>query len=114
MGDDSEARRRLVVVRNPEEADKDRRKREDTVAEAQRLLDKAKVQREERFDGKFLVSSSDDRLLAEDSVGIHGTRSGEVWQTGTPTADQTRLFEALCVAPPPCYYALPKPGRRPA
>jgi len=39
VGGDSEARRRLVVVRNPEEAARDRQKREDIVAEAQRRLD---------------------------------------------------------------------------
>jgi hypothetical protein len=106
LGGDSEARRRFVVVRNPEEAERDRRKREDIVAETQRRLDelvqlngephrkaacelrahpaygryirltrtgklrldKAKIQTEERFDGKFLVSSSDDGLSAEDIV----------------------------------------------
>ncbi len=222
VGGDSEARRRFVVVRNPEEAARDRAKREDIVAEAQRRLDeleqldgephrkaacqlrshpaygryirqtrtgklrldKAKIHTEERFDGKFLVSSSDDGLSAEDIVlgykqlwavervfrdlkhrvdirpvyhrladrirahvllcwlglllirvaenatketwhnlkrtlgslqmGIHRTRSGEVWQATRPTADQNSVFEALGVAPPPRYYALPRPRRQPA
>jgi hypothetical protein len=39
VGGDSEARRRFVVVRNPEEAERDRRKREDIVTEAQHRLD---------------------------------------------------------------------------
>ena len=222
VGGDSEARRRFVVVRNPEEAERDRQRREDIAAASQRLLDeleqldgephrkaacqlrahpaygryirqtpsgklrldKAKLRMEERFDGKFLVSSSDDGLSAEDIVlgykqladvervfrdlehlvdirpvyhrladrirvhvllcwlglllirvaengtgdtwrnlkrtlsslqmGIHRTRSGEVWQASRPPADQSRIFEALGVAPPPRYYALPTPHRQPA
>jgi len=39
VGGDSEARRRFVIVRNPEEAERDRRKREDIVAEVERRLD---------------------------------------------------------------------------
>jgi len=104
VGGDSEARRRFVVVRNPEEAERDRFKREDIVAEVERRLgelsqldgephkkaacelrahkvygryvrqtrtgklrlNKAKCRAEELFDGKFLISSSDDGLSAED------------------------------------------------
>jgi len=44
-------------------------------------------------------------------LGLHRTRSGEVWQTTRPTADQARIFQALTVTPPPRYYALPKPRR---
>jgi len=104
VGGDSEARRRFVAVRNPEEAERDRLKREDIVAEVERRLGeisqldgephrkatcelrahkvygryvrqtrtgmlrlhKAKVRAEELFDGKFLISSSDDGLSAED------------------------------------------------
>jgi hypothetical protein len=104
VGGDSEARRRFVVVRNPEEAKRDRFRREDIVAEVERRLgelsqldgephqkaacelrahkvygryvrqtrtgklrlNKAKFRAEELFDGKFLISSSDDGLSAED------------------------------------------------
>ena len=38
VGGDSEARRRFVVVRNPEEAERDRIKRQDILAEAERRL----------------------------------------------------------------------------
>jgi hypothetical protein len=38
VGGDSEARRRFVVVRNPEETERDRFKREDIVAEVERRL----------------------------------------------------------------------------
>jgi hypothetical protein len=51
------------------------------------------------------------RTLGSLKVGIHGTRSGQVWQTSPSTADQTRAFQTLGVAPPPRYYSLPKPGR---
>jgi len=44
-------------------------------------------------------------------VGIHRMRSGEVWQTTSPTADQKSVFGTLDVAPPPRYYSLPKPKR---
>ena len=95
--------RRFVIVFNPEEAQRDRGKRESIVAEVQRrleelqqlegtphtrvacalrahgvygryvrqtpkgqlVLDRSRLAQEARFDGKFLVSSSDDALSAE-------------------------------------------------
>lgn len=106
IGGDSAARRRYVIARNPVEAERDRKKREDIVAEVQRRLealqqldsephekaacslrshrtygryirqtktgklrlDKAKIRSEAHLDGKYLVSTSDDRLAAEDVV----------------------------------------------
>jgi len=106
VGGDSEARRRFIVVRNPEEVKYDRDRRNDIVEEVKRrleelkqlegkphekavcelrahstygrhirqtrtgklCLDKAKIQREEKYDGKFLISTSDDWLSAEDIV----------------------------------------------
>lgn len=106
VGGDSAARRRFVVVRNPDEAARDRKKREDIVRETERRLEelkqlegkphekaacdlrahkvfgryirqtktgklrlnKAKIAAEAQFDGKFLVSTSDDGLSAEDVV----------------------------------------------
>jgi len=105
-GGDSEARRRFVLVRNPDEAKRSRLKREDILAETQRrldelkqlegqphekaacelrshkvygrylrqtktgklLLDKAKVKRDEHYDGKYLISTSDLGLSTEDVV----------------------------------------------
>jgi len=104
VGGDSVSRRRFVVVLNPEEAERDRKKRADIVAEVERrlgdleqlegdphtraacelrahptygryvrqtrtgrlLLNRARVAAEARLDGKFLVSSSDDELSAEE------------------------------------------------
>ncbi|MDP2872904.1 MAG: IS1634 family transposase [Bacillota bacterium] len=104
IGGDSVTRRRFVVVYNPEEAKRDRKKREDIVAEAERRLtdlqqlagephnkaacalrahsaygryikqskagklslDRARIRAEASLDGKFLVSSSDDELSAEE------------------------------------------------
>jgi len=104
VGGDSVSRRRFVVVVNPEEAERDRKKRADIVAEVERrlgdleqlegdphtraacelrahptygryvrqtrtgrlLLNRARVAAEARLDGKFLVSSSDDELSAEE------------------------------------------------
>ena len=98
--------RRFVVVHNPEQAERDRAKRDDIVAEAERRLagvgqldgaahtkaacdlrahrtfgryvrqtktgklklDKTKIQQEAKLDGKYLVSTSDDHLPAEDVV----------------------------------------------
>lgn len=98
------ARRRFVIVRNPEEAERDQKKREailaalsKRLAEIEQLdgqthskaacalrahetfgrylrqgragrlaIDRAKVDREARLDGKFLVSSSDECLAAEE------------------------------------------------
>jgi hypothetical protein len=106
VGGDSEARRRFVLVRNPEEAERDRIKREDIVKEAERrldelkqlagephkkaacalrshpaygrylrqtktgklMIDKGKMKDDAHFDGKYLVSTSDDGLSAEDVV----------------------------------------------
>jgi len=94
------------VVHNPEQAERDRAKRDDIVAEAERRLagvgqldgaahtkaacdlrahrtfgryvrqtktgklklDKTKIQQEAKLDGKYLVSTSDDHLPAEDVV----------------------------------------------
>ncbi|HEY8424382.1 MAG TPA: IS1634 family transposase [Limnochordales bacterium] len=104
VGGDSVARRRFVIVRNPEEAERDRQKRESILAELRSrlqqldqlqgephtkaacalrahevfgrylrqtkggrlVIDEAKVRREAHLDGKFLISSSDDFLPAED------------------------------------------------
>ena len=106
VGGDSEARRRFVVVLNPTEAERDRKKRDDIVTETTRRLDalkqldgephekaacalrshavfgryirqtetgklridREKIKAEERLDGKFLVSASDDGLSARDVV----------------------------------------------
>lgn len=104
IGGDSSAHRRFVVVRNPEEAERDRVRRDDIVAEVERQLeelkelegephekracklrahrvfgryvrqtkrgklrlDRGKINREAQLDGKFLVSTSDDKLSAEE------------------------------------------------
>ena len=106
LGGDSEARRRYIIVRNPEEAKYDKDRRQEIVdavkgklEELKQLegkphekaacklrahptygryirqtktgklkLDKAKIRREAKFDGKYLLSSSDDYLSAEDIV----------------------------------------------
>jgi hypothetical protein len=102
----SEARRRFVVVRNPEQLTRDRQKRADIIAEVEKrltnlkqlsgephrksvcelrshevfgryirqtktgklCLDKAKVKAEEHFDGKYLISTSDEHISVEDVV----------------------------------------------
>lgn len=102
----SEARRRMVIVRNPQEAERDRRKRESIVAAVEQklaelgqlegephtkaacelrahptygryvrqtrtgklALNRAKIREEAKFDGKFLISTSDDGLRVEDVV----------------------------------------------
>jgi transposase len=99
-------KRRFVVVRNPDEARRDKAKREDILAEVRRRLDalkelngephakaecalrshetfgryvaqtpkgrltlnREKIAQEELLDGKYLISSSDDSLSAEDVV----------------------------------------------
>lgn len=104
VGGGSPAHRRFVIVRNPEEAARDRRKRESILTEIQQrlaelaqlsgqthtkaacalrahdtfgrylrqtrtgrlVIDRARVRRDARLDGKFLVSSSDDFLPADD------------------------------------------------
>jgi hypothetical protein len=96
--------RRFVIVHNPEQAERDRKKRDDIVRETERrlanlqqldgkahhkatcelrahttfgryvrqtkggalTLDKAKIAREAHLDGKYLISTSDDHLTAED------------------------------------------------
>ena len=100
---DGEARKRFVLIRNPFEAERDRRRREEVLAELRRQLrglppdgrgyaaaverirserrygpylgknrqgepcvDAVKVRAAERLDGKYLVSTSDDTLSAED------------------------------------------------
>ena len=106
LGGDSEARRRYIIIRNPEEALRDQKKREDIILEVEcRLqeltqldtepheksacalrshkvfgryirqtktgklkLDKAKIATEAQLDGKYLISTSDDGLSAEDVV----------------------------------------------
>lgn len=106
IGGDSEARRRFVLIRNPEEADRDRKKREDILQETERRLvtlnqlegiphqkaacalrshktygryirqsktgklfiNQAKIRSEAQFDGKYLISTSDDSLSVEDLV----------------------------------------------
>src|SRR5690606_16518210 len=104
VGKESAAPRRYVVVYNPAEAERDKKKRMDIVAEVERRLealnqlegephtraacalrshpafgryirqtktgklrlDKARIKAEERYDGKFLVSTSDHQMPAED------------------------------------------------
>ncbi|HKM16909.1 MAG TPA: transposase, partial [Limnochordia bacterium] len=106
IGGDSEARRRYVIVRNPKEAIRDQKKREDILQEVElRLqglkqldgephekaacalgshkvfgrylrqtkagklrLNRSKISTEAKLDGKYLVSTSDDGLSAEDIV----------------------------------------------
>jgi transposase len=222
VGGDGPSRQRFVVVRNPQEAERDRRKRDDIVAEVERRLEglrqlegephrkaacklrahptfgrylrqtktgklrlnKGKIRQEEQLDGKFLIRVSDDGLPAEDAVlgykglwqiervfrdlkhvvdirpvyqrledrirahvllcwlamllirvaenesgwtwhrmlqelgklevGIHRTRSGEVWQTNRPTGELEALFKALELKLPPRYLALPALRHRPA
>ncbi|MBA4171018.1 MAG: IS1634 family transposase [Chloroflexi bacterium] len=96
--------RRFVIVHNPDQATRDREKRDDIVRETERRLenlqqldgkahhkatcalrahgtfgrylrqsktgtltiDKAKIAREAKLDGKYLISTSDDHLSAED------------------------------------------------
>lgn len=103
---DSEARRRYIIVRNPEEARYDRDRRQEIVNEVKKRLEnlkqldgkphkkqacklrahstygryirqtktgklrlnKSKIRSEEKFDGKYLISTSDDWLPAEDVV----------------------------------------------
>jgi len=114
VGGDSAARRRFVVVRNPEQAERDRQTRESILAELRRrleelpqlegdahtkavcalrshevfgrylrqtrggrlVIDQAKVRQEAHLDGKFLISSSDDFLPAEDLVAGYK----QLWQ----------------------------------
>jgi len=213
------SRQRFVVVRNPDEAKRDRMKREEIVAEVQRrlaglaqtdgdphrkaacalrshptfgryvrqtktgtlVLHREKIRDEERLDGKFLIRVSDDGLSAADAVagykqlwqvervfrdlkhvvdirpvhhrledrirahvllcwlamllirlaenetgqtwhqlqrrlrrlevGIHRTRSGEVWQTNRATQEVQELFDSLDLKLPPRYLAIPAVGR---
>lgn len=106
LNEDSEARRRYVLVRNPDESKRDALKREDIVKETERRLEvlkqldgqphekaacalrahkvygkyirqtktgklclnKAKIQSEAQYDGKYLISTSDHGISAEDVV----------------------------------------------
>jgi hypothetical protein len=101
---DGEARQRFVVARNPREAERDRARREQTIARLEAALtkleqvrgathekaacklrahksmgryvrqtttgrlmvDRAKIRDEERLDGKYLITTDDDTLTAED------------------------------------------------
>jgi hypothetical protein len=101
---DGAARQRFVVARNPREADRDRARREQTIARLEArlarleqvrgaahekaacklrahrsigrylrqtktgrlMIDRAKIRNEARLDGKYLITSSDDTLTAED------------------------------------------------
>ncbi|HEX9373391.1 MAG TPA: transposase [Roseiflexaceae bacterium] len=101
---DGEARQRFVVARNPREAERDRQRREQTLARLEAklaaleqvrgkahekaacklrahpsmgrylrqtktgrlLIDRAKIRDEQRLDGKYPITSSDDTLSAED------------------------------------------------
>jgi bifunctional DNA-binding transcriptional regulator/antitoxin component of YhaV-PrlF toxin-antitoxin module len=105
---DGEARRRFVLVRNPREVQRDRRRRQEVLTEVREALaalpdkktqtkdylaaverlqaykryrpyltlgrgaelriDAAKVRAAERLDGKYLISTSDDTLSAEDAA----------------------------------------------
>lgn len=127
VGGDSEARRRFVVVRNPDEAKRDKAKREDIVRETQRRLDelkqidgaahhkkacelrshpvygryvrqtktgklrldKGKILADARYDGKYLISSSDDGLSAEDMV--HGYK--QLWEVEHVFQDLKHLVD---------------------
>jgi len=209
------SRQRFVVVRHPEEAKRDRVKRQEILAEVERrlaalaqtdaaphrkaacalrshptfgryvrqtktgtlVLHREKIRGEERLDGKFLIRVSDDGLSAADAVagykqlwqiervfrdlkhvvdirpvhqrledrirahvllcwlamllirlaenetgqawhqlqrhlrrlevGIHRTRSGEVWQTNRATDGLEKLFGTLDLKLPPRYLAIP-------
>jgi len=101
---DGEGRQRFVVARNPREAERDRARREQTIARLEAALtkleqvrgaahekaacklrahksmgryvrqtttgrlmvDRAKIRDEERLDGKYLITTDDDTLTAED------------------------------------------------
>jgi hypothetical protein len=101
---DGAARQRFVVARNPREADRDRARREQTIARLEAklaaldqvrgaahekaacalrahrsmgrylrqtktgrlMIDRAKIRAEARLDGKYLITTSDDTLSAED------------------------------------------------
>jgi hypothetical protein len=104
---DGEARRRFILIRNPREVERDRRRRQEVLAELREALaalppktqtkdylaaverletckryrpylsrgrggeiriDAAKVRAAERLDGKYLISTSDDTLSAEDAA----------------------------------------------
>lgn len=103
---DSTTCRRFILIRNPDEAKRDKLKRDDIVAEAERRIealkqeqqdqhtkrtcalrshavfgkyikqsktgklsiDKMKIRKEEQFDGKYLISTSDLKLSSEEVV----------------------------------------------
>ena len=102
-------RRRFIVVRNPEEAERDKEKRDDIIAEATKRLEglkqlkgephtktactlrahpafgrylkqsktgrlslnMAKVKQESRFDGKYLISTSEEGLSVDEVVSAY-------------------------------------------
>lgn len=106
VGNESPARRRFFVVSNPDEAKRDKEKREDIVSEVKRrleelrqlkgmphtkaacqlrshpvygryirqsktgklFLDSSRIRKEEKLDGKFLITTSDDFIPAEEVV----------------------------------------------
>lgn len=216
---DSAARRRFILVRNPDEAKRDYLKREDIVENTERQLekltqlegephkkaacelrahpvygfylrqtktgklklDRAKIRTQAQYDGKYLISTSDFALAAEDVVkgykqlfeiervfrdmkhlidirpvyhrlpdrirahvllcwlgmllirvaedetaqtwfqlkkslatlqlGIHKTRAGEVWQTGSLRPELKQVMKKLKVEPPPKFFDFPTPTR---
>jgi len=54
------------------------------------------------------------RQLRRLEVGIHRTRSGEVWQTHRAPRELEELFDSLDLKLPPRYLAIPAVGRPPA
>jgi hypothetical protein len=61
------------------------------------FIDRAKVNTEERLDGKYLLRTSDDSIHAADLV----TPDGHVTQRTETTSDQRGLFTALGIHEPP-------------
>jgi len=53
------------------------------------------------------------RHLRRLEVGIHKTRTGEVWQSNRPTEELAELFGALGLKLPPRYLAIPTAGATP-
>jgi len=221
MGPDSAVSRRFVIVHNPEEVERDRRKRDDIVKETERRLEalrqlegephnkaacalrshtvygryirqakngklyinKGQIRADAAVDGKYLISTSDERMSAEDvvmgykqlaeiervfkdlkhlieirpvrhrlperiqahvllcwmamllirvaenetgktwfqirkllstlTVGIHGTKSGQIFQSNPLTGEQETFFTKLKLQLPPRYLSIPSPRTRP-
>ncbi|HBK61774.1 MAG TPA: hypothetical protein DDZ84_13450 [Firmicutes bacterium] len=63
--------------------------------------------------GRFAPESVDDlgrnMHLDKLQVGIHRTRSGEVWQANNPNDELNELFETLRLKIPPRILSLPIP-----